>query len=130
LFFDPVLATDFDYRCKQAGQLAAKMRFLSAPWVGMLEGGAWLRNAEHANRCAQQFASQVAEIPGVRLAQPVEANAVFVEAPEKVLNQLRARGWSFYTFIGGAARFMFSWDSDPRRVDALSADLRECAAAE
>jgi len=33
LFFDRKLATDFDYRCKQAGQLASKMRFLSAPWV-------------------------------------------------------------------------------------------------
>jgi len=129
LFFDRASAVDFDYRCKQAGQLAAKMRFLSAPWVGMLEGGAWLRNAEHANRCARQFAGRIAGIPGVWVAQPVEANAVFVEAPMSVLDQLRARGWSFYTFIGGAARFMFAWDSDPARVDALSADLRECAAA-
>ena len=129
LFFDRALATDFDYRCKQAGQLAAKMRFLSAPWVGMLEGGAWLRNAEHANRCARQFAGRIAGIPGVWIAQPVEANAVFVEAPVSVLDQLHARGWSFYTFIGGAARFMFAWDSDPARVDELSSDLRECAAA-
>ena len=43
--------------------------------------------------------------------------------------QLRARGWKFYTFIGGAARFMFAWDSDPGRVDALTRDLKECAAA-
>ena len=42
LFFDRALATDFDYRCKQAGQLASKMRFLAAPWVGLLESGAWL----------------------------------------------------------------------------------------
>jgi threonine aldolase len=129
LFFDRRLATDFDYRCKQAGQLASKMRFLSAPWVGMLESGAWLRNAEHANRCAKQFAAMVEKIPGVRLAQPVEANAVFIEAPEEILNQLHARGWRFYTFIGGAARFMFAWDSDPARVDALARDLRECATA-
>ncbi len=129
LFFDRAQAADFDYRCKQAGQLAAKMRFLSAPWVGMLESGAWLRNAAHANRCARQFASQVGAIPGVRLAQPVEANAVFLEAPEEIMNKLRARGWSFYTFIGGAARFMFAWDSDPARVDALVHDLQECAAA-
>jgi threonine aldolase len=128
LFFDRAMATDFDYRCKQAGQLASKMRFLSAPWVGMLENGAWLRNAEHANRCARQFAAQLAGIPGVKLAQPVEANAVFVEAPDNVLNQLHARGWSFYTFIGGAARFMFAWDSDPTRIDELTRDLRECAA--
>jgi threonine aldolase len=129
LFFDRALATDFDYRCKQAGQLASKMRFLSAPWVGMLESGAWLRNAAHANRCARRFAEAAAAIPGVRLAQPVEANSVFLEAPEEILNQLRARGWSFYTFIGGAARFMFAWDSNAERVDALIRDLRECAAA-
>jgi len=103
------------------------MRFLSAPWVGMLESGAWLRNAEHANRCARQFAEQIAGIPGVRLAQPVQANAVFLEASEKVLSQLRACGWSFYTFIGGAARFMFAWDSDPSRIEALTRDLGKCA---
>ncbi len=129
LFFDRDLATDFDYRCKQAGQLASKMRFLSAPWVGMLESGAWLRNAEHANRCARQFAEAAAAIPGVRIAQPVEANAVFIEAPEEVMNSLRARGWSFYTFIGGAARFMFAWDSEPKRAEALVRDLRECASS-
>src|SRR4029077_6481718 len=37
LFFDPRLAEDFDYRCKQAGQLASKMRFLAAPWLGLLQ---------------------------------------------------------------------------------------------
>src|ERR1043166_3500806 len=36
VFFNLELAAEFDYRCKQAGQLASKMRFLSAPWVGML----------------------------------------------------------------------------------------------
>jgi threonine aldolase len=42
---------------------------------------------------------------------------------------VRARGWSFYTFIGGAARFMFAWDSDALRMEALASDLRECAMA-
>jgi threonine aldolase len=128
IFFDRKLATDFDYRCKQAGQLASKMRFLAAPWVGMLESGAWLRNAAHANSCARHFAAQIASIPGIRLAAPVEANAVFLSASEEILNSLRARGWKFYTFIGGATRFMFSWDSDLSRVDALCSDLKECAA--
>jgi len=128
LFFDRKLATDFDYRCKQAGQLASKMRFLSAPWVGMLESGAWLRNAEYANRCAQKFAAKIQQIPGVKIAQPVEANAVFVEADDAVFESLRSRGWRFYTFIGGAARFMFAWDSDPARIDELAHDLKECAA--
>ena len=128
LFFDRRLAADFDYRCKQAGQLASKMRFLAAPWVGMLESGAWLRNAAHANHCARHFAAQVSSIRGIRLAAPVEANAAFLLAPEEILNPVRERGWRFYTFIGGAARFMFSWDTDPARVDALCRDLKECAA--
>jgi threonine aldolase len=128
IFFDKKLAADFDYRCKQAGQLASKMRFLAAPWIGMLESGAWLRNAEHANKCAQHFAAQVAGIPGIRLAGPVEANAVFLLASEDVLNAIRNRGWNFYTFIGGAARFMFSWDTDIVRIDDLCRDLMHCVA--
>ena len=129
IFFNRKLSEDFDYRCKQAGQLASKMRFLSAPWVGMLETGAWLRNARHANECAQYLARQVEGIPGVKIGSPVDANAVFLLASEKTLEGLRKRGWLFYTFIGGAARFMFSWDTDLKRVDELSRDLRECAAS-
>src|SRR6266540_196291 len=49
VFFNRELAQEFDYRCKQAGQLASKMRYLSAPWVGMLKDGAWLRHAANAN---------------------------------------------------------------------------------
>jgi len=127
LFFDRKLAADFDYRCKQAGQLASKMRFLSAPWVGMLESGAWLRNAAHANHCARVFAAKIADIPGLRLAGPVEANAVFLQADEKVLDRIRERGWKFYTFIGGAARIMFAWDTDLERIDIFCRDLKECA---
>ena len=127
VFFDQVLAEDFAYRCKQAGQLASKMRFLSAPWVEMLESGAWLRNAKHANASAARLASKVENLPGVRLTFPVEANAVFLTAPAAVLDALRARGWSFYSFMGGGARFMFAWDADPRRVDKLADDIAACA---
>jgi threonine aldolase len=127
IFFDRKLAADFDYRCKQAGQLASKMRFLTAPWVGLLESGAWLTNAAHANRCAAYFAEQIATIPGVTIVSAVDANAVFVHASEGILEPLQKRGWKFYTFIGGAARFMFSWDADLARIDELVRDLQECA---
>ena len=127
LFFDRALATDFDYRCKQAGQLASKMRFLAAPWVGLLESGAWLTNAAHANKCAQYFAERVARIPNVNIVSPVEANTVFLTAAGDILDRVNKRGWKFYTFIGGAARFMFAWDTDLARVDALVCDIAECA---
>jgi threonine aldolase len=130
LFFDKALATDFDYRCKQAGQLASKMRFLAAPWVGMLESGAWLKNAQHANKCAQYFAERAAGIPNIGVVSAVDANTVFLSASDEILENLRGRGWKFYTFIGGAARIMFAWDTDLKRVDALLADLEESACAE
>ncbi len=128
IFFNSQLGAEFDYRCKQAGQLASKMRFLTAPWVGLLETGAWLRNAEHANRCATYFAEQIRAIPEIRIATPVDANAVFVLAADSILDGLRQRGWRFYTFIGGAARFMFAWDTSLARIDALVSDLRACCA--
>ncbi len=61
VFFNKDLAEDFDYRCKQAGQLASRMRYLSAPWVGILQNDVWLKYANHANRCAQLLASLVAD---------------------------------------------------------------------
>ncbi|WP_438283470.1 threonine aldolase family protein [Pseudomonas alabamensis] len=129
LFFNHDLAADFDYRCKQAGQLASKMRFLSAPWVGLLEDGAWLRHAQHANQCAQLLGSLVSDIPGVSLMFPIEANGVFLQMPEAALQALRDKGWRFYTFIGsGGARFMCSWDIEVARVQALAADIRQVMA--
>ncbi|GEP02373.1 threonine aldolase family protein [Methylobacterium oxalidis] len=127
LFFDPDFAEDFGFRCKQAGQLASKMRFLAAPWVGMLESGAWLANARHGNACAARLAQAVAGLPGIELMFPVEANAIFLRMPPDRMEALRARGWRFYTFIGGGARFMFAWDADPARVDALARDLEAVA---
>jgi len=127
LFFDPKLAEDFDYRCKQAGQLASKMRFLAAPWVGMLASGAWLSNARHANDCARYLASQILDIPGIHMVSPPEANAVFVNAADEIFDGMYKRGWKFYTFIGGAARFMCSWDTDRKRIDEFCRDLRVCA---
>ena len=60
VFFDRSLADDFAYRLKQAGQLASKMRFISAPWLGLLDNDVWLRNARHANAMARLAANAVA----------------------------------------------------------------------
>jgi threonine aldolase len=104
------------------------MRFLAAPWVGMLENGAWLKRAEHANACARYMADQIADIAGARMLAYPEANAVFVQAPDEVFEAMHRLGWKFYTFIGGAARFMCSWDTERSRIDELCRDLRVCAA--
>jgi threonine aldolase len=125
IFFNQELAADFAYRCKQAGQLASKMRFLTAPWLGMLKDSAWLRYAEHANHMAQRLARGLEQIEGTRLLYPTDVNAVFVELPPHCHAQLMAKGWHYYTFIGqGSARFMCSWTTTDQDVDALLSDVR------
>ncbi|MEJ2197118.1 MAG: low specificity L-threonine aldolase [Desulfuromonadales bacterium] len=126
VFFDRKLANEFDYRCKQAGQLASKMRYLSAPWLGLLKDDTLLRHAGHANACARKLSESLADVPGVTLVHPTEANAVFVELPERVVTTLHNRGWVFYTFIGsGHCRFMCSWATTDEDISALSNDIRE-----
>src|SRR5574342_826190 len=98
VFFDRALAREFDYRCKQAGQLASKMRFLAAPWVGMLRGGAWLENARRANAMADRLEEALRGVRGVRVVHPRQANSVFAELPGPVRDGLWARGWGFYDF--------------------------------
>jgi threonine aldolase len=120
VFFNRELAEEFEFRCKQAGQLASKMRFISAPWIGMLESGAWLLNAAHANRLAKILADELERIPGIRLMSPCQANAVFVEMSPVVAAALRTAGWHFYSFIGtGGARFMCSWQTTEEDVKKL-----------
>ncbi|MBW4689081.1 MAG: low specificity L-threonine aldolase [Komarekiella atlantica HA4396-MV6] len=125
IFFNKALAEDFDYRCKQAGQLASKMRFISAPWLGLLETGAWLKNARHANQCAEYLENQLLNIEGIEIMFPREANAVFVKLPEPVIHSLKAKNWQFYTFIGvGGVRFMCSWNTTQSRIDELIGDIK------
>lgn len=127
IFFNKELAADFAYRCKQAGQLASKMRFLTAPWLGMLKEGAWLRHAARANQMAQRLSRGLAKLPGVSLLYPTDVNAVFASLPKSCHEQLVARGWHYYTFIGqgAAARFMCSWATTEKDVDMLLGDVRE-----
>ncbi|MEM8810392.1 MAG: low specificity L-threonine aldolase [Cyanobacteria bacterium P01_G01_bin.38] len=126
LFFDKALAEDFDYHCKQSGQLASKMRYVSAQFLGLLETGAWLTNAAHANRCAAYLEEQLAALPELKFISPRQANGIFVEMPPALIEALHQRGWHFYTFIGvGGARLMCSWNSTFERIDEFVRDMKE-----
>jgi len=130
VFFNRALAREFDYRCKQAGQLASKMRFLSSQWVGMLQDGAWLRRAGHANQMAGKLAAALRQIPSVRILVEPAVNALFVEMPPAVAEDLHVRGWHFYNFIGAHGyRLMCSWDTQEADLDAFLADLKQAVAA-
>src|SRR5262245_9343 len=127
VFFNKELAREFDYRCKQGGQLASKMRFLYAPWVGLLQDGAWLRHAKHSNAMALRLEKALRPLAKIEIAHPVQTNVVFARIPDPIVQGMYARGWKFYTHVGAAdeARLMCSWDTTEQDVDAFAKDLSE-----
>lgn len=102
-------------------QLAAKMRFISAQFIALLDGDLWLRNAAHANEMAVRLCSRVRELPGLRLTHPVQANAVFVTLPADALAALHQR-FQFYDWDESAheARWMTSFDTTAEDVDRFA----------
>ena len=123
VFFKKELAEDFDFRCKQAGQLASKMRFISSQWLGLLNNEVWINNAKHANQMAAYFMSKVGGLDSVSLVYPTESNEVFLKLTPEVEEGLRKLGWKFYAFIGNSSRFVFSWNSTKKRIDRLCKDI-------
>ena len=114
------LSRRFGARLKHGGQLISKARFLAAPWIGMLESGAWSRRAVHANAMARRLA----EAMPFEITHPVEANAVFVRMDEAALDRLKASGWFVYRFIDASVRFMCSWSTTAQAIDDLAGDLQ------
>jgi threonine aldolase len=126
IFFQKDAAAEFAYRCKQAGQLASKMRFLAAPWVGLLKTGTWLANARHANQMAARLEHKLRAIPGIEILCTRQSNSVFARFPLSVSQKLRERGWQFYEYIAhGGARLMCSWDTKDEEIQAITDDLCE-----
>jgi len=124
IFFDRSLAREFEYRCKQAGQLASKMRYISAQWAAVLENGTWLRHAAVANAMAGELAKRLGDI-GVEIVYPRQANAVFAAMPDAVSEGLRKKGWHFYNFIASSYnRFMCSWNTRIEAIEALAEDVK------
>ncbi|MEV4084071.1 threonine aldolase family protein [Nonomuraea fuscirosea] len=123
---NPDAATGVDYLRKTFMQLSSKMRFVSVQFEALLSGDLWLRNARRANTMARRLADAVRDLPGVELARPVEANAVFAVLPRDAAERLRKR-FRFYTWdeSTGEVRWMCAFDTTEEDVDAFAAALSE-----
>ena len=129
VFFKKELACEFDYRAKQAGQLASKMRFLAAPWTGLLNDSVWLENARRANERAKTLAEKLTAL-GMKPVFPCEASAVFLRMPESLVTQLHGRGWHFYRFIEpDVYRLMCSWSVTEKDIDDFIEDVKSSRGA-
>lgn len=127
IFFDPATAADFAFRRKRGGHLFSKMRFLSAQLDAYLENDLWLRNARHANAMATRLADGLRLIDGIRLRHPVQANELFVEMPNPVIEALFAKGFQFYRWDGPAGscvRLVTAFNTAADDVDAFLTTAR------
>ena len=135
IFFDPSRARDFGFRRKRAGHLFSKHRFLAAQIEAWLADGLWLELAARANARAAALGRGLAAIPGVTLAHPVEANAVFARWPRGLHKAAMAAGaeyhlWDFDATLDGPddepllARLVCGWSTTEAEVEAFLALLR------
>ncbi len=132
VFCRPELGGSFAFTRKQLGQLASKMRFVSAQFEALLAGDLWLRSARHANAMAARLAAAVDGIDGVEITHPVEANAVFARLDRPAIERLRASlpgNQPFYDWdeSSGEVRWMCAWDTAEADVDRFAAAVAAAA---
>jgi len=96
IFFNREDVKDFEYRRKKAGHLLSKMRFVSAQLDAYLKGERWIERAARANALASRLEAGLRDVPGARIAHPVQANAVFVWLPDATVARMREAGAVFY----------------------------------
>jgi threonine aldolase len=123
VLFGSARTDNLGYVRKQSGQLASKMRFISAQFVAMYEGDLWRRSASAANLMARRLA-EGAQSKGVEIAFPVQANEVFALVADDAIPELQGR-FHFYAWEEGLAegrslvRWVTSWDTTTVEVDEL-----------
>ncbi len=124
VFLKPGLSANFKYLRKQAMQLASKMRFIGAQFEAYLLKDVWKINARHANQMARMLYEKASAIKGIRITQPVEANAVFAIIPHHLIPVLQNE-YFFYVWDESTSevRWMTSFDTTPEDIDGFTSFL-------
>lgn len=130
LVLTPEATEGLTYQRKVDMQLASKMRFISAQLLALYDGDLWLRSARHANAMAARLAAGVADLPGVHVTRPVQANGVFATLPRDIADRVREI-FTFYDWDAatGEVRWMCSFDTTEQDVDDFVTALRTAATA-
>jgi threonine aldolase len=117
-FLKPGLSADFKYIRKQGMQLASKMRFISAQYIGYFRDDLWKRLASNSNAMARLLADQLKAIPEVKVTQEVQSNGVFVIMPVEVAEKIRDH-YFFYPWDEKRSewRLMTSWDTKEKDIE-------------
>jgi threonine aldolase len=117
-FLKPGLSNDFKYIRKQGMQLASKMRFISAQYIGYFRNDLWKKCASNSNAMARMLADKLKLIPEVKITQEVQSNGVFVIMPADIAEKMRDH-YFFYPWDEKRSewRLMASWDTKEEDIE-------------
>ena len=117
-FLKPGLSNDFKYIRKQGMQLASKMRFISAQYIGYFRNDLWKKCASNSNAMARMLADKLKLIPEVKITQEVQSNGVFVIMPVDIAEKMRDH-YFFYPWDEKRSewRLMASWDTKEEDIE-------------
>jgi len=117
-FLKSGLSDDFKYIRKQGMQLASKMRFISAQYIGYFRNDLWKKCASNSNAMARMLAEQLERIPEVKVTQEVQSNGVFVIMPNDIAEKMREY-YFFYPWDEKRSewRLMCSWDTEKEDIE-------------
>ena len=117
-FLKPGLSENFKYIRKQGMQLASKMRFISAQYIGYFRNDLWKKSASHANAMARILGHKLQSVQGITITQPVESNGVFVIIPHEIAEKVRSH-YFFYPWNEKISeyRLMTSWDTKEEDIE-------------
>lgn len=118
VFLNKEKALDFEYARKQGMQLHSKMRFIAAQFTRYLTDDFWKIKATIANNMAEILASEISNIPQLKVSQLVGANGVFVLMPSELIPKLQEQ-YFFHIWNESPGkeanikevRLMCSWDT-------------------
>ncbi len=130
LLFTDRAKNEFKFYRKQAMQLSSKTRFLAAQFYAFLKEDLWREIAVHTTSLARGLSESLKDFPEIRVAFPVQSNAVFVELPKPWIHPLREK-FMFYVWDPQThlCRWMISWDwSEDLNQKLLNeiAEVRKC----
>lgn len=125
---------EFKFERKQNMQLPSKSRFISGQFLRYFKQDLWQEIAGHSLNLAQKLEQDLKEL-GVKVAYPVESNAVFCFLPKSWIKSLREKVFFYiwdevetndHCFL---VRLMTSFDSTHHDIETLCSAIKELKSA-
>jgi threonine aldolase len=112
IFFNPSNPNSLKFNLKRSMQLASKNRFIAVQFQKLLQGDLWHDIAKYTNSLAKQFEKEIAAIPAVKVAYPVETNAVFLNMSKSLHEKMQdVASFYYWNEEKSEARLIFSFNN-------------------